>query len=91
MRERAKSLGSTVKKKIEKDEIMMYILNIMATAKDKEKNKVFNRIIKITKKVNPRILLIHSFEILPKIIMGIKLKKIRNKGIIWLNNKALLV
>ena len=47
IKERAKLFGSTVKKKIENAEIMMKILKIIATANEKDKNKVFKMIIKI--------------------------------------------
>ena len=69
----------------------MKILNIIAIAKDKEMNKVFRTIIKMTKKDNPRILLTHCLKIFPIISKGIKLKNIKNNGMIWLNNNAVIV
>jgi len=53
IKERAKLFGSTVKKKIENAEIITKILNIIAIAKDKDRNNVFKTIIKIIKKDNP--------------------------------------
>ncbi|GAH82272.1 unnamed protein product [marine sediment metagenome] len=53
IKERAKSFGSTVKKKIENADTMIQILNIIAIAKDKDMNNVFNIIIKRTKNDNP--------------------------------------
>ena len=69
----------------------MKILNIMAIAKDKDMNNVFKIIIKMTKKDNPRMLLIHCLKIFPITTNGIRLKKIRNNGMIWLNNNAAIV
>jgi hypothetical protein len=91
IRERAKSLGSTVRKKIEKADTMIYILNTIATAKEREINKVFKIIIKRIKNDNPRILLIHCLNNFPKRIKGIKLKKMKIKGTISVYNNALIV
>lgn len=91
IKESAKLFGSTVKKKIENAEIIMKILNIMAIAKDREMNNVFKIIIKMTKKDNPRMLLIHCLKIFPITTSGTRLNKIRNKGMIWLNNNATIV
>ena len=89
--ERAKSFGSTVKKKIEKAETIIYILIIIAIEKDKEINNVFRIIMNKIKKDKPRILFIHCLNNLPKIINGIKLKKIMSNGISSVNNNAIIV
>ena len=91
IKDKAKLFGSTVKKKIENAETMIKILKIIAIAKDKEMNKVFRTIIKMTKKDKPRILFTHCLKIFPITIRGIRLKKIKNNGIIWLNNNAVIV
>ena len=52
----------------------------MAIAKDKDKNNVFKTIIKMIKKDNPRMLLIHCLNIFPLPTSGIRLKKIINNG-----------
>ena len=71
----------------------MKILNIIAIAKDKDKemNIVFKTIIKMTKKDKPRTLLTHCLKIFPIITSGIRLKNIKNNGMIWLNNNAVIV
>ena len=69
----------------------MKILNIIAIAKDKEMNKVFKTIIKMTKKDKPRILFTHCLKIFPIITSGIRLTNIKNNGMIWLNSNAVIV
>ncbi len=90
IKERAKLFGSTVKKKIENAETIMKILNIIARAKDKDMNKVFKTIIKMTKNDKPRMLLTHCLKIFPIITSGIRLKNIKNNGMIWLNNNPVI-
>ena len=70
---------------------MIYILNIIAIANDKEINNVFRITMKRIKNDKPRILLIHCLNNLPKRTKGIKLKKIKSKGKISVNNNAQIV
>ncbi len=91
MRESAKSFGSTVKKKIEKAETIISILKIIAIAKEREINRVFKIIIKTIKNDKPRTLFIHCLINFPNKIIGIKLIKIKNRGIISLKSSALIV
>jgi hypothetical protein len=78
----AKSFGSTVKKKREKAETIIYIRKIIATANEKDMNRVFNMRINSIRKDMARILLSHCFKSLPIMIRGIKLKKMINRGTI---------
>ena len=82
IKERAKSFGSTVKKKIEKAETIIIILIIIAIANDKEINNVFKITMKKIKKDKPRMLLNHCLNNFPIRIKGIKLTIIKSKGII---------
>jgi hypothetical protein len=85
IRDKAKSFGSTVKKNKENADIIIEILRIMAIAKDNPYsliNKVFKTIIKTYKKVIPLTLFTHFLNNLPIIIIGSKVIKINNKGII---------
>jgi len=70
---------------------MIYILNIIAIAKDKEINNVFKITMKRIKNDKPRILLIHCLNNFPIRIKGIILKKMKNNGIISVNSNALIV
>jgi len=71
-----------VRKKIEKEEIMIKILKIIAIAKDNDKNNVFNIIIKRIRNDRPRILFFHCLNNFPIKIRGNKLRKIIKRGII---------
>jgi hypothetical protein len=88
IKESANSFGWTVKKKTENAVIIINILKIIAIAYERDKKYVFITIINNIKNESPRMLLIQSLIILPKRIKGIKLKKIKNKGTILVNNKA---
>jgi len=85
IRDRAKSFGSTVKKNKENAEIITEILRIMPIAKENPYsliNSVFRTIIKTYKKAIPLTLFIHFLNNLPIMIIGSKVIKINNKGII---------
>ncbi|MFX1358527.1 MAG: hypothetical protein ACFFA8_14760, partial [Promethearchaeota archaeon] len=87
----AKSLGSTVKKKIEKAEIIIEILKIIAIAKFNDKNNVFKKSTNKKRNDKPRILLNHILNNLPEKIIGINVKNNNNNGMISVNNNALIV
>ena len=89
--ERAKSFGSTVKKKIEKAEIMIKILKIIAIEKENPfsfMNRVFIRMMTTNRNERLRRLFSHCLTNLPIPIRGIKLKKINSKGTIFVKKKV---
>jgi hypothetical protein len=86
--ESAKSLGSTVRKNIEKAVTIIEILKIIEMAKEKDKKKVFNIMMMINKNDNPRMLFNHCLNSLPEAIIGIRLNNIINRGMISVKGKT---
>jgi len=68
----------------------MQILIIIEIANDNDRKKVFNIIIIRIKYDKPWMLLSHCFINFPAKIRGIKLKKIKIKGMISVKSKALI-
>ena len=85
IKDKAKSLGSTVRKNIEKEVIIIKILKIIVIENENPFSsikRVFNMMIIRIKKESPLRLVNHLFTNFPAIINGINERKIINNGVI---------